>query len=169
MTEKSVFCMAWSSEMASQSFPVSCFWSRGFVLHRKWNLSLLVHQNTGKENRYRKKIAILISTSGRFNRVNEKKSVIYTLTLLNRKLYLLTTAFTKPRLNSQAITLYAHSQLVIGHSPSIAVLSHQSICAYETITFIGKTCLTSLDRRTGITWARVLYLLKGENTRKVGC
>ena len=46
---------AWSPEMTSQSFPVSCFWSRGFVPHRKWNLTLLVHQNTGKENRYRKK------------------------------------------------------------------------------------------------------------------
>ena len=52
MTEKSVFCEAWSPEMMSQSFPVSCFWSRGFVPHRKWNLTLLVHQNKGKENRY---------------------------------------------------------------------------------------------------------------------
>ena len=46
MTEKSVFCEAWSPEMTSQSFPVSCFWSRGFVPHQKWNLMLLVHQNT---------------------------------------------------------------------------------------------------------------------------
>ena len=30
-----------------------CFWSRGFVPHRKWKLTLLVHQNKGKENRYR--------------------------------------------------------------------------------------------------------------------
>ena len=37
-------------EMTSQSFPVSCFWSRSFVTHRKWNLT---HQNTGKENYYR--------------------------------------------------------------------------------------------------------------------
>ena len=37
MTEKSVFfCEAWSSEMMSQLFPVSCFGSHGFVLHRKW-------------------------------------------------------------------------------------------------------------------------------------
>ena len=36
--------------------------------------------NTGKENRYRRKNAILISTLGRFYRANkEKKSVIYTL------------------------------------------------------------------------------------------
>ena len=33
MTEKSVFCEAWSPEMTSQSFPVSCFWSHGFVLY----------------------------------------------------------------------------------------------------------------------------------------
>ena len=54
MTEKSVFCKAWSPEMTSQSFPVSCFWSRGFVPHQKCNLMLLVHQNMGRENRYQK-------------------------------------------------------------------------------------------------------------------
>ena len=43
MSEKSVFSKAWSPEMTSQSFPVSCFWSRGFVFHRKWNLILLIH------------------------------------------------------------------------------------------------------------------------------
>ena len=74
MTEKSVFLEAWSSELTSQSFPVSCFWCRGFVPHRKWNLTLLAHQNTGKENRYQKKIfATLMSTLGRFNRANKKK------------------------------------------------------------------------------------------------
>ena len=31
MTEKSVFREAWSPELTSQSFPVSCFWCRGFV------------------------------------------------------------------------------------------------------------------------------------------
>ena len=73
MTEKSVFCEAWSPEMTSQSFPVSCFWSHCFVPYRKWNLTLLVHQNTGKENRYRNLfLAILISTLGRFNRANKK-------------------------------------------------------------------------------------------------
>ena len=71
MTEKSVFREAWSSELTSQSFPVSCFWCRGFVPHRQWNLTLLAHQNTGKENRYRKCFfASLISTLGRFNRAN---------------------------------------------------------------------------------------------------
>ena len=40
---------------------------------------LLVHQNTGKENRYGKNFfAELISTLGRFDRANKKKSVIYT-------------------------------------------------------------------------------------------
>ena len=72
--EKSVFREAWSPELTSQSFPVPCFWSRGFVLHRKWNLMLLVHQNTGKENRYGKNFsAVLISSFGRFDRANEKK------------------------------------------------------------------------------------------------
>ena len=48
-TEKSVFCKAWSPEMTSKSLPVSCFWSRGFIPHRKWNLTLLVHQNRGRK------------------------------------------------------------------------------------------------------------------------
>ena len=41
-SEKSVFREAWSPKLTSQSFPVPCFWSRGFVPHRKWNLMLLV-------------------------------------------------------------------------------------------------------------------------------
>ena len=40
---------AWSPEMTSQSFLVSCFWSGGFVPHRKWHLTLLVHQTRGKK------------------------------------------------------------------------------------------------------------------------
>ena len=64
-SEESVFRKAWSPELMSQSFPVSCFWSRGFVPHWKWNLMLLAHQNTGKENRYGKNFfAVLISTLG---------------------------------------------------------------------------------------------------------
>ena len=35
VSEKSVFSKASSPEMTSQSFPVSWFWSRGFVPHRK--------------------------------------------------------------------------------------------------------------------------------------
>ena len=78
-SEKSVFREAWSREVTSQSFPVPCFWSRGFARHRKWNLMLLVHQNTGKENRYGKNFfAVLISTLGRFDRAN-KKNLSYTL------------------------------------------------------------------------------------------
>ena len=41
MSEKSVFREALSPEMTSKSFPVSCFWSRGFVPHRKWNFTFL--------------------------------------------------------------------------------------------------------------------------------
>ena len=83
MTEKSVFREAWSPELTSQLFPVSCLWCRGFVPHWKWNLTLLAHQNMEKENRYWKKFfATLISTLGRFNRANKKKkSGIYTLKL----------------------------------------------------------------------------------------
>ena len=69
MPEKSVFCEAWSPEMTSYSFPVSCFLSRDFVAHWKWNLTLLVHQNTGKENRCQKNLLpILVITLGKFNR-----------------------------------------------------------------------------------------------------
>ena len=61
MTEKSVFREAWSPELMSQSFLVSCFWCCGFVPHRKWNLTLLAHQNTGKENHYRKFFSLHLS------------------------------------------------------------------------------------------------------------
>ena len=74
MTEKSVFRQAWSPEMTSQSFPVSCFWSRGFVPHRKWN----IWRYTGKENRYRNFfLDIHISTLRRFNQANKKICHIY--------------------------------------------------------------------------------------------
>ena len=50
----------------------------------KWNLTLLVHQNTGKENRYRIGFfAIFMSTLWRFHRAN-KKSVIYTLSVTKK-------------------------------------------------------------------------------------
>ena len=39
LTEKSVFRETLSPEMASHLFPVSCFWSLGFVPHRKRNLT----------------------------------------------------------------------------------------------------------------------------------
>ena len=75
------FREAWSPEMTSQSFPVSCFWSRGFVPHRKWNLTLLVHQNMGKESCYRNFFfAMHISTLRRFNGASKKNlSYMYTL------------------------------------------------------------------------------------------
>ena len=67
MTKTSVFREAWSPEMTSQSYPESCFWSRDFVPNWKWNLTPLVHQNTGKENRYRELFfATHISTLWRF-------------------------------------------------------------------------------------------------------
>ena len=59
--EKSVFSEAWSPEKTSQSFPVSCFWSSGFVPHKKWNVAFLVHQNKGNKNRYRKYFSIFFS------------------------------------------------------------------------------------------------------------
>ena len=49
LTNKSVFREAWSPELTSQSFPVSCFWSRGFVPHRKWNLTLLHIKTRGRK------------------------------------------------------------------------------------------------------------------------
>ena len=53
--------------------PSILFWSCGFVPHRKWNLTLLVHQNMGKENCYRKFFfAIPISTLRRFNQANKR-------------------------------------------------------------------------------------------------
>ena len=52
-----------------------CFWCCGFVPHRKWNLTLLVHQNMGQGNHYQKKFCY---TLGRFNRAN-KKNLSYTL------------------------------------------------------------------------------------------
>ena len=82
MSEKSVFREAWSPEMTSQSFPVSCFWSRGFVSHRKWHLTLLVHQNMEleKENRYRKIFLLYLSVhwADLIEQI-KKKTVIYTL------------------------------------------------------------------------------------------
>ena len=79
--EKSVFREAWSPELTSQSFRVSCFWCRGFVPHRKWNLTLLAHQNTGSENRYRKNFWLHLSAHwGDLIEQIKKKSVLYTLT-----------------------------------------------------------------------------------------
>ena len=59
---------------------------------RKWNLTLVVYQNTGKENRIiaiENFFAILISTMGRFNRANKKICHIHLKVsqLLNRALY----------------------------------------------------------------------------------
>ena len=53
LSEKSVFRKASSPEMMSQSFPVSCFWFRGFVPRPEVKFGVFVHQNTGRENQYR--------------------------------------------------------------------------------------------------------------------
>ena len=66
------------TEITSQSFPVSCFWSHGFVPHRKWNFKFLVRQNTGQENRYGIIcFAILISALERFYRANTEKKICH--------------------------------------------------------------------------------------------
>ena len=49
MSEKYVLREAWSPEMTSQSFSVSCFWSRGFVPHWKWNLTLWYIKTRGRK------------------------------------------------------------------------------------------------------------------------
>ena len=82
MTEKSVFREASSPELTSQSFPISCFWCRGFVPHRKWNLTLLAHQNTGKENRYRQKNLLHLPAHWGDLIEQIEKSVIYTLSVI---------------------------------------------------------------------------------------
>ena len=80
--EKSVFREAWSPESTSQSFSVPCFWSRDFVPHQKWNLMLLVHQNTGRKMAIEKKFLLHLSAHwGDLIEQINKKSVIYTSTL----------------------------------------------------------------------------------------
>ena len=61
--------------MMSQSFPVSCWWSLGFVPNRKWNFTFLVHQNTERKPLSNKIFAILTSTLLRFNRANKIKKI----------------------------------------------------------------------------------------------
>ena len=68
--------------MTSQSFWVSCFWSCGFVPHRKWNLTLLVHQNTGKENRYQKIVLLYLSLHWGDLIEQIKKDLSYTLKVI---------------------------------------------------------------------------------------
>ena len=64
MTKKYAFCKVPSPEMTSKSFPVPCFWTRGFVPHGKSNFTFLIRQNTGQENRFRVFFfAMIISTS----------------------------------------------------------------------------------------------------------
>ena len=64
MTEESVFREAWSPELTSQSFPVSCFWCRGFVPHREVKFDAFGTSKIAIEKLF---FATLISTLGRFN------------------------------------------------------------------------------------------------------
>ena len=80
MSEKSVFCKAWSPEWRHNRSQCPVFGLAVLIPHWKWNLTCLVHQNTGKENRYWKFFfAIHVSTLRRFNQTNKKNSVIRTL------------------------------------------------------------------------------------------
>ena len=84
MIEKSVFREAWSPEMTSQSFPVSCFRSRGFEptgseIWRFWYIKTRGRKIAIKIFFF----AVHISTLRRFNRA-KKESVLYTLTLWRR-------------------------------------------------------------------------------------
>ena len=125
--EKSVFCEAWSPELTSELFPVPSFWSRGFVTHRKWNLMLLVHQNTGKENHYGKNyFDVLISTLGTFDQANKKKSVIYTLRKKNTSIDQFTTrrvvgswhTFLCKKLTSSVFHIFMSLQLTDSYTTS---------------------------------------------------
>ena len=75
--QKSVFPETSNPEMTSQSFPVTCFWSHGFVPHRMWNFKFMVHQNIGKENRYRIFFFAIILHRGDF--IEHIKKLSYTL------------------------------------------------------------------------------------------
>ena len=80
MSEKSVFRKAWSPEWRHNRSQCPVFGLAVLIPHWKWNLTCLVHQNTGKENRYWKFFfAIHVSTLRRFNQTNKKNSVIRTL------------------------------------------------------------------------------------------
>ena len=73
MSEKSVFREAWSSEMTSQSLPVLCFWSRGFVPPPEVKLDAFGTSKYGEGKSLSKKLfAILIRILRRSNRANKK-------------------------------------------------------------------------------------------------
>ena len=80
MSDKSVLREAWSPEMTSQTFPVSCYWSRGFVPRRKRKFHVFGTSIQGEGKSLSKFFFAMlnISTMGRCNRVN-KKNQSYTL------------------------------------------------------------------------------------------
>ena len=80
MTEKSVFREAWSPELASQSFPVSCFLVSRFCTPLEVKFDAFGTSKHGEGKSLSKNFfATLISTLGKFNWANIKISVIYTL------------------------------------------------------------------------------------------
>ena len=87
MTEKSVFLED------DVTIIVSCFWSRGFVPHRKWNFTFLVHQNTGKKNRYRIYFLLYLSLHCGDFIEQLKKHPSYTLSVLKQFNQMITVFF----------------------------------------------------------------------------
>ena len=81
MSEKSFFCEAWSPEMTSQSFPVSCFWSCGFVPHRQEVKFDAFGTSKHREGKSLLKFFLLYLSVhwGDLIEQIKKKSVIYTL------------------------------------------------------------------------------------------
>ena len=79
MTEKSVFLRSLKSWNDVTIIPRLLFLVSRLCTPPEINFTFLIHQNTGKENRYRKFFfAILISALRRFNRAN-KINLSYTL------------------------------------------------------------------------------------------
>ena len=78
MTEKSVFCEAWSPELTSQSFPVPVF-SLAVLYSTEVKFDAFGTPKHGKgKSLWKNFFAVLISTLGRFDRAN-KKNLSYTL------------------------------------------------------------------------------------------
>ena len=74
LTEKSVFCEAWSPEMTSQSFPVSCFCTPPEVTFDAFGTS-----NAGMENRYEKFFLLYLSVHWGYLIEQIKTNLSYTL------------------------------------------------------------------------------------------
>ena len=96
------------AEMTSQSFPVSCFNLRSFVVSRTWNFTFSIAQNTGKKNRYRIFsffLALLISSLSRLYQANQKHLFHIHFKLQKQSPYSLTATWAL-RKNSIYVTQY---------------------------------------------------------------